>query len=56
VERVVHVSHSFEDARSWDIEQHRSMTPEQRQRAARLLKERVYGRDALDVRASERAK
>jgi NTP pyrophosphatase (non-canonical NTP hydrolase) len=52
MERIVHKSRSFEEADRWDIEQHISMTPEERQEVAQELRERVYGRDAPDVRES----
>ncbi|HUF49863.1 MAG TPA: hypothetical protein VMN60_03460 [Longimicrobiales bacterium] len=55
MERVVHKSHRFADADGWDVEQHVSMTPEQRLRVARMLKDRVYPRDAKDVRAWHRS-
>ena len=41
MERVVHKSTSHEEARRWDIEQHVSMTVQERQRVAR---EPVAGR------------
>ena len=40
VERIVHISRSFEEAEQWDIEQNLSMTPEERLAAARELAER----------------
>lgn len=54
MERVVHKSESHEEARRWDIEQHVSMTVQERQRVARELKRRAYPRDAKDVRACHR--
>lgn len=54
MKRVVHKAVSHEDARRWDIEQHVSMTPAERMRAARELKDRVYPPDAKDVRACHR--
>lgn len=48
--RVVNVSQGFRQAREWEILQEISLTPGQRQRAARALKERFYGRNAPDVR------
>ena len=50
VERVVHVVWSFEEARAVDIAQQVAMTPEERRRVARELKERVYGTRCPDVR------
>jgi hypothetical protein len=50
--RTVNKSVGFREAREWDIQQEISMTPEQRQRAAKELKQRVFGRNAPDVRAS----
>jgi hypothetical protein len=48
--RVVNVSQGFRQAREWEIFQELSMTPAQRQRAAKTLKERFYGKKAPDVR------
>ena len=42
-------------ADAWDRAQHRSLTPEERMENAAELRARVYGADALDVRAAERA-
>ena len=55
MERVVHKSSSHEEARLWDIEQNVSMTPEQRLRAARELKDRAFPSEAKDVRACHRS-
>ncbi|HUU05217.1 MAG TPA: hypothetical protein VMZ49_04970 [Patescibacteria group bacterium] len=43
---------NFSEAEHWDILQQISMTSEQRQRAAKELKQRVFGKHALDIRAS----
>jgi hypothetical protein len=51
-QRVVHVSRGFGQAREWEILQEISMTPAQRQRAAKALKERFYGKNPPDVRAA----
>ncbi|MEM1041345.1 MAG: hypothetical protein AAGI91_01835 [Bacteroidota bacterium] len=51
IERVVHKSDSFEDAAAWDRAQHRSLSPQERQRIARVLKARAFPSDAPDVRA-----
>ncbi len=50
MERVVHRASNHAEARAWDIEQHVSMAPEERLRAARVLKDRAYPRDSKDVR------
>ncbi|MEM1056161.1 MAG: hypothetical protein AAGI52_11590 [Bacteroidota bacterium] len=50
-ERIVHKAHSHEAAAAWDREQQVRMTPVERQRAARVLKARVFPTDAPDVRA-----
>ncbi len=55
MERVVHKASNHEEARRWDIEQHTSMTPAERMRAARALKDRAYPPDAKDVRACHRS-
>jgi hypothetical protein len=54
MERIVHVARDFREARAWDIEQHLAMTPEQRQRAAKELRDRVYGANCPDVREADR--
>jgi hypothetical protein len=51
----VHKARSFEEADRWDVEQHVAMTPDERLRAARVLKDRAYPKDAKDVRACHRS-
>ena len=55
MERVVHKSSSHEEARRWDVKQHTEMTPEERLRAARVLKDRAFPPDAKDVREWHRS-
>lgn len=55
MERVVNKASSHEEARRWDIQQQLSMTPEQRLRAARELKDRAFPPEAKDVRACHRS-
>lgn len=55
MERVVNKATSHEEARRWDVEQQVAMTPEQRLRAARELKNRTFPADAKDVRACHRS-
>jgi hypothetical protein len=54
MERVVHVARSFDEARAADIEQHLALSPEERQRAAKELRDRVFGTDRPDVREAQR--
>lgn len=54
-DRVVNISRGHEEALRWDVEQHTSMTPGERLRAARELKERAFPSDAKDVRACHRS-
>lgn len=49
MERIVHISKSFEEADEWDIQQCLAMTSEQRMAAARNLKDRLYP-EAEDIR------
>ena len=49
---VVPIARSFEEARTWEIEQERRMTPEERQAVAKALRDRVYGPNPPDVRES----
>ena len=55
MERVIHKASSHGDAHSWDIEQQLSMTPVERLRAARAIKDRTYPAEAKDVRACHRS-
>ena len=47
---IVHKATGFQDADAWDIAQHIQMTPEERQKAAKELRDRFYGKNAPDVR------
>jgi len=53
---VIHVAHGFDQAREWEILQEITMTPAQRQRAAKALKERFYGKNMPDVREAQRSR
>jgi hypothetical protein len=55
MERVVHKSSSHEEAHRWDVKQQAEMTPVQRMRAARVLKDRAFPPDAKDVREWHRS-
>jgi len=50
MQREAHKSWSFADAAVWDREPMWAMTPDERLEIARVLRERVYGADAPDVR------
>jgi hypothetical protein len=50
MERTCHKSRSFKEAEDWDILQNVRMSPEERQAVASEIKERVYGKEAPDVR------
>jgi hypothetical protein len=54
MERVFQRSKNHKEAEQWEILQHVRMTPEQRQEAAAQLRDRVYGKDAPDVREAHR--
>ncbi|MBI4575407.1 MAG: hypothetical protein HY722_03990 [Planctomycetes bacterium] len=56
MERVVHRAKGFQAAARWDLEQHLSMTAEERLQAARELRLRAFGPDSRDVREAERAR
>ena len=56
MEPVFQRSRSFKQAGEWDILQHVRMTPEQRQEASEQLRDRVYGKDAPDVRKAHQKK
>ena len=56
MERVCHKSNSFEEAEAWDILQHVRMTPEERQKAAKELRKRIYGEKPMDVKQAHHRK
>lgn len=53
---IVHKATSFQNADAWDIAQHIQMTPEERQNAAKKLRDRCYGKNAPDVRDKIKSK
>lgn len=55
MQRVVHKSSSHEEARRWDVQQQTAMTPGERMRAARVLKDRAFPPDTKDVREWHRS-
>jgi hypothetical protein len=50
MERVANKARGFEAAREWELAQDRAMTPDERRRVAKALRDRVYGTDCPDVR------
>lgn len=50
IKSIVHKTKNFRDAEAWDIKQHIQMSPEERQKTAKIPRERVYGKDCPDVR------
>lgn len=50
MERICNIADDFSQAEEWDIAQQVSMTREERQAAAKALKERFFGKDCPDVR------
>jgi hypothetical protein len=56
MDRVCHKSNSFEEAEAWDILQHVRMTPEERQKAAKEVRKRIYGEKPVDVKQAHHRK
>lgn len=54
IDRVVTISRSHREAAEKDRRQHFQMTPAERQKAAAVLKKKIYGISCPDVRASHR--
>lgn len=50
MKRILHKSRSFKEAEEWDIQQQISMAPQKRLQAAKILRERVFGKNTPDVR------
>jgi hypothetical protein len=55
MERVANKARSFREADEWEIQQHLSMTPQERMRAAKLLKERMFPGKNPDIREWHRS-
>jgi hypothetical protein len=56
MDREANLARSFAEAEQWDLRQMWAMTPDERLDLAKVLRERVYGADAADVREAEREK
>ena len=56
MERVANKARSFAEADEWEIHQHLSMTPQERMRAAKLIKERLFPGKNPDIREWHRAR
>jgi len=50
MQRVVNKANSFEEADTWDQTQQKSMTPEERMRIAKALRDRFYPHPRKDLR------
>jgi hypothetical protein len=50
VSKVVKIFKSFKDQEAWDIQYYISLSPEERQRIARELRERYYGANPRRIR------
>jgi hypothetical protein len=55
MQRVAHKSRGFIEADEWDIRQQRAMTPMERMRAGRELKNRLHSKETSDVRLCRQA-
>jgi hypothetical protein len=55
VERIVHKAASFAEANEWEIRQHLELTPQQRMRAAKAIKERMFPGRNVDIREWHRS-
>jgi hypothetical protein len=56
VERVVHKASSFVEAEAWDVVQHREMTPAERMRAGKEIRDRVFPGKNPDIKEWHRKK
>lgn len=55
MERIVHIANNHREAEKWDIKQAISMSSEDRQKVAKELKIRVYGKNSKDVKVAQRS-
>lgn len=56
MKRVVNKAVDHKAASEWDVKQHLAMTPAERMRAAKELRDRVYPKDSKDIREWHRRK
>lgn len=56
MERIVHKAKNHKEAELWDIYQQVNMKPEERQRAAKKLKEKVFGIKSQDIKEAYKRK
>ena len=56
IERIFHKAKNYKEAEEWDIQQQIKMSHEERQMVSKVLRERVYGKDTVDVRKAHRQK
>ena len=54
MKRIVNIAKDFEEAEAWDAKQRAEMTPDECFRAARVLQDRFFGTETIDVRAWHR--
>jgi hypothetical protein len=50
MERVANKAHGFGEALAWELGQYAAMTPDERRRVAKALRDRFYGKKCPDVR------
>jgi hypothetical protein len=50
MERIVNIAQNNDEAEKWDILQLIKMKPHERQRIAKILKEKFYGSNCKDVK------
>ena len=53
MQRIVTKAKGHREAEKWDVIQQITMTPEERQRVAKELKERFFGKKVPDVRGKK---
>ena len=56
IEHIFNKAKSYKEAEEWDIQQQIKMSHEERQMVSKILRERIYGKDTLDVREAHRQK
>jgi len=56
IEPIAHKAHGFAEADRQDLEQHRNLSPLERQLAAFWLKAKIFGNDCPDLRQTRAVK
>lgn len=50
LKRIVNIARTRKEADEWDVRQQLSLTPNERQKIAKILKEKYFGKNSKDLK------